>query len=134
MEPDSSGRFTTGAREGSGQHIADIGCPDCRGVLSVGEQGKKGLLHFVCRVGHGFSGATLIEAQERELERKIWSALALLEETIAVQEELGRRAGARGLPDRQRILDERVSAARRHAEDLRRMIRDGLPPGTLDEL
>jgi two-component system chemotaxis response regulator CheB len=46
-----------------------ITCPDCGGVLNeIAEHGK---LRYRCQIGHAFSPASLVDAQNQEIERAI---------------------------------------------------------------
>jgi two-component system, chemotaxis family, protein-glutamate methylesterase/glutaminase len=80
-----------------GGDLTDFGCPDCRGVLAVRDEGKQGYLAFSCRVGHVFSGETLIAAKEEQVEDALWCLVELYEEVVILHEELHDRARRRGL-------------------------------------
>jgi two-component system chemotaxis response regulator CheB len=50
-------------------HPSAITCPDCGGVLNeISEAGK---LRYRCQVGHAFSPASLVDAQNHEIERAL---------------------------------------------------------------
>ncbi len=54
-------------------------CPDCQGTLFLVED--NGLVRFRCRVGHMYSPESMLEAQDDNVERLMWSAVrALLEQ------------------------------------------------------
>src|SRR5262245_34041849 len=65
--------------DADGWFATDLGCPDCSGVLQVAVFGPRRYLRFRCRVGHAFSGETLLEAKEEQLERALFSAGETLE-------------------------------------------------------
>ena len=122
-------RFSRPDREGGGRQLTDLGCPDCPGVLSASEEGNKGFLRFTCRIGHAFSAASLVEAQERELERCLWSAVVALEQIIALDQEVALRsadAAVRG------GLERRVANARAQVEEVRRVIARNEPATEID--
>jgi two-component system, chemotaxis family, protein-glutamate methylesterase/glutaminase len=72
--------------------LSELGCPDCRGVLRV--RSERGLLSFRCRVGHAFSGETLLPMKEDMLETALWTAVELYEEIVILHRDLGDRARA----------------------------------------
>ncbi len=78
-------------REGKPSSYA---CPDCHGVLW--EVQEDDLLRFRCRVGHAFSPESLLASQSDALEDALWTALRALEESAALADRLGERAGERG--------------------------------------
>lgn len=53
-------------------------CPDCQGTLFLLRQGS--LVRFQCRIGHLYSPESMMEAQEDNVERLMWSAIRALEE------------------------------------------------------
>ena len=87
-----------------------ISCPDCSGVLSLENPGQP---HpdYACQVGHRYSTRSLLVAKEKELERTLWSAAALLDH---IQEVYGRMLREEAnLPKNQRApLKKRMQEAR----------------------
>jgi two-component system chemotaxis response regulator CheB len=53
-------------------------CPDCQGTLFIVRQGD--LVRFRCRIGHLYSPESMMEAQNDNVERLMWSATRALEE------------------------------------------------------
>jgi len=76
--------------------LTDLGCPDCRGVLAVREDGRRGHLGFTCRIGHAFSGESLIRCKEEQLESSLWEAVEAYEEIAMLHQEMSRRTRAAG--------------------------------------
>jgi two-component system chemotaxis response regulator CheB len=107
--------------------LTDLGCPDCRGVLAVSEIGKGGLFFFECRVGHAFSGESLIVAKEDRAEEYLWSAIETFEELSLLHEELGRRLRAGGAASTARSFRDRAKRAGRQATVLREVLRADRP-------
>ena len=64
-------------RLGPDSHLTELGCPDCRGVLSVTIGPETGRLAFACRVGHRFSEHSLVSIKEDQLEDALWTAVEL---------------------------------------------------------
>jgi hypothetical protein len=82
---------------------------------------------LVCNVGHGFSIESLLEAKEDELEKTMWSSLALLAHVeMAIQKLL--EQPERTDRARQESLHTRIAQARLHAEQLRAMIEETRRP------
>jgi len=102
-----------------------ISCPACAGVLALAQEDAGDRL--VCSVGHGFSFESLIEAKEDELEKTMWSSLALLAHVeMVIQKLLDRPGGMDRAP--QESLHARIVQARLHAEQLRDMIEETRRP------
>jgi len=53
-------------------------CPDCQGTLFLIHQ--ENVLRFQCRVGHAYSPESMLESQDENVERLMWSAARALEE------------------------------------------------------
>jgi two-component system chemotaxis response regulator CheB len=70
------------------------GCPECGGVLWELQDGD--LVRFRCRVGHAYSGDSLLAEQGERLESALWAALRALEEERGLSERLAERARERG--------------------------------------
>lgn len=98
-------------------------CPDCGGTLWEMNDGD--VLHFRCRVGHGYSPGSLLNAQTQALDGALWSALRALDEKIALSRRLRDRAAARGQHLAERRFNEDAAEAERGADVLRRLLRAG---------
>jgi hypothetical protein len=73
--------------------------------------------YFRCHVGHQFAPQVLAAAQAEASEKKLWGAVAALEEQAAVLRYMQRRAFGRSqatLPDQDQIQ----SAQQRYAEEV----------------
>jgi two-component system chemotaxis response regulator CheB len=91
---------------------AMLSCPSCHGVLQ--EAHASGFDHFRCHVGHTFSLDSLVHAQDEDLERALWSAVRVLEESAS----LARRLAGGAIRDlRPRFLEK----AETHAEQAKRI-------------
>ena len=109
--------------------LTDLGCPDCRGVLAVREEGRQGHLTFVCSIGHGYSGESLIRSKEEQLEDTLWSAVELYQEVALLHHEMSdrmRAEGGRGIADAYQRRAKRATAL---GSELRDMIGKDAPAG-----
>jgi len=70
-------------------------CPDCGGSLWEVQEG--GLTRYRCHTGHGFTGDTLLAAQNGKLESALWSAVRVLMERAALHRQLADRTASRGM-------------------------------------
>lgn len=104
-------------------------CPECHGTLF--EMDDPHLLEFRCRVGHGFAGRALAQAQVSDIEASLWAALRALEEHGSLNERLSQRAAQHGQDRTRERFNERADSARQHASLLRRMLSS--EPGLLPE-
>jgi two-component system chemotaxis response regulator CheB len=116
-----------------GGDLTDFGCPDCRGVLAVREEGTKGHLSFMCRVGHAFSAESLMKSKEEQVEDTLWTAVEVYEEIALLHREMSAHARAQGLQPLARAYELREKRAGTAMSDLRALIaRDG--PATADRV
>jgi two-component system, chemotaxis family, protein-glutamate methylesterase/glutaminase len=83
-------------RTGTDAQLTDLGCPDCRGVLSVDARGPAHYLAFRCRVGHAFSLESLLPVKEDQLEESLWSAIEVCEELASLYSYLAEHAARTG--------------------------------------
>jgi two-component system chemotaxis response regulator CheB len=71
---------------------SEFSCPDCQGVLSDIDRGRR----YRCRVGHAWTSEALLAAQGSALERALWTALRTLEEKTALTLRMAQHARERG--------------------------------------
>ncbi len=64
-------------------------CPECNGPMWVIETGK--LMHFHCRIGHAFSGQSLLVEKTMALESALWSAVNALKDKANISRKLAKR-------------------------------------------
>jgi two-component system chemotaxis response regulator CheB len=69
--------------------LTRLTCPECGGGLA--QVDLPTISYFRCHVGHQFSPQTLAAAEAEASEKKLWSAVAALEEQASVLRYLGRR-------------------------------------------
>ena len=104
--------------------MSDIGkpsmfaCPECNGVLW--EVTESGILHFHCRIGHGFSLGSLLAEQDKAIEDSMWVALRALEENIHMRRKLAQRMAQH--PGAASGVLERLEESERHAANLRDLL------------
>jgi two-component system, chemotaxis family, protein-glutamate methylesterase/glutaminase len=70
--------------------LTRLTCPECGGSLAQVDLPK--ISYFRCHVGHQFSPQTLAAAQGEATEKKLWGAVAALEEQAAVLRYVGEEA------------------------------------------
>jgi two-component system, chemotaxis family, protein-glutamate methylesterase/glutaminase len=102
-----------GQREGSWS----FSCPECGGPLREGQDGQ--LLRYHCRVGHAFSGESLLAEQSEALEEVLWSGLRGLEEKAELGHRLARQAREQGYDLTAAYFDEQAQEAEQHSQLLR---------------
>jgi two-component system, chemotaxis family, protein-glutamate methylesterase/glutaminase len=95
-----------------------IGCPGCAGVLQA-QVGPHGHQQFICSVGHAYSKESLYQAKEEELEKALWSAIALLAHLGMV---LHLFEGQATMPDEE--SQRRLQQIERHSAKLRAIIEE----------
>lgn len=110
--------------------LTDLGCPDCRGVLAVREEGHQGHLAFTCRVGHAFSGESLLKVKEEQVEDAMWSTIELFEELVLLHRELAARAEVNGVQHLARAFRQRIKRAEANMASLRAVIAKDSPADT----
>jgi two-component system, chemotaxis family, protein-glutamate methylesterase/glutaminase len=69
--------------------LTRLACPDCGGVMAQVDLPQ--ISYFRCHVGHQFAPQALAAAQAEASEKKLWGAVAALEEQAAVLLYLQRR-------------------------------------------
>jgi two-component system, chemotaxis family, protein-glutamate methylesterase/glutaminase len=110
--------------------LTDLGCPDCRGVLSVKVESETGLLVFTCLIGHRFSSDSLLPIKEDQVESALWSAVEGCEELVLLHRELGARAEQRGARELATRHHRRADRAQANADTLRALVADDEPVST----
>jgi len=70
--------------------LTRLTCPECGGAMAQVDLPK--ISYFRCHVGHQFGPQALAAAQLEASERKLWSAVAALEEQAAVLHYVQRHA------------------------------------------
>lgn len=107
-----------------GGELTAYGCPDCGGALLASEEA--GLLHFRCRIGHGYTAQSLQTSQEERLEDALWTAVRALEESAALRRRMAERVGARGAELIAGQYAQLAADAEAHAATLRALVESGL--------
>src|SRR5262249_10793375 len=78
-------------------------------------------------VGHGFTGESLIAAQDERLEDALWTAMRALEEAASLRRRMAERVNERGLE----VIAEGYERRAKEAESRADLIRDVLEIGHL---
>lgn len=108
-----------------GEAVADVGCPDCRGVLAVSERGHEGWLVFRCRIGHAFAADSLAIAKAAQIEQSLESALAGLGELAQLYTALHERFPVGASRGRAPPFDRQARDARRRIEVIEALLDRG---------
>jgi two-component system chemotaxis response regulator CheB len=98
-------------------------CPECHGTLFRVEDG--GLARYRCRVGHGFSAESLLDAESGALEAALWSALRTLQERNDLMRRMAERARRQGQHSAADRFEERVREGNENAAVLRQLLLRG---------
>jgi two-component system chemotaxis response regulator CheB len=101
--------------------VTEFSCPDCIGVLKVHREDNRHR-DYRCQVGHHFSTRTLLIAKEKEVERVLWSAAALLEHVALVYQRLIEEDVAGSDVRDRRRFQRRIREARQQKVLLTRII------------
>lgn len=80
-------------RYGKFGKLSSYTCPDCHGPLWEIQDGP--LLRFRCRVGHAFTGESVVEGHAVNIEEALWMALNTLEESELLYTRLANQARER---------------------------------------
>lgn len=105
-------------------------CPECNGPMWFVEDGK--LLHFHCRIGHYFSGQSLLVEKTMALESALWSAVNALKDKADISTRLAKRARSRneaGVSGK--YFREQAANSTSHAKAISEMLLDERSPVTL---
>jgi two-component system chemotaxis response regulator CheB len=97
-------------------------CPDCQGTLFVSN--SNGLTRFRCRIGHMYSPESMMDAQDENVERLMWSAVRALSEQAEYLARLS-QGDRSGDGDLRRQYAGKSRAAEHSAGILRRLITRG---------
>ncbi|RDI50031.1 chemotaxis protein CheB [Nocardia mexicana] len=96
-----------------------LACPDCGGALFTADSGR-----YRCRVGHVWTGRALLEEQDLEIQRSLWTAYRALEEKQQLAERMRAHAGRSGQPRVAQRYAKLGEEQGRAAEVLRRLLFD----------
>jgi two-component system chemotaxis response regulator CheB len=115
-EPPRELETLEGAKRGA---PVELVCPLCHGVLTATELGT--FQHFRCHEGHAFSLASLAREQGEEMERALWAAARVLDESAA----LAHRLSLSSIRDLRPRFADRERTLKRQAEVIRKLLLEG---------
>ncbi|MCC6858427.1 MAG: chemotaxis protein CheB [Bryobacterales bacterium] len=95
-------------------------CPDCNGTLWELQEGD--LVRYRCRVGHAYSAGSLLEAESEAVERALWEAVRVLEESVAMSRRVALKSEILREP-----LTRKAEERAAHAEVIRKLLSGGEP-------
>ena len=96
-------------------------CPECHGVLWELKDGKK-MVRYRCRVGHGYTEATLKQELDETSERALWAAMRALEEKAAMARRMVQ--SSRPSKDLEERLKDQAKSDTENAHVIRKIIFD----------
>jgi two-component system chemotaxis response regulator CheB len=99
-------------------------CPECGGTLWEVQEG--GLRRYRCHTGHGFTGNTLLAAQNGKIENALWSAVRVLMERAALHRQLAERSATRGMASVAEKYQDRANQEETKSRVIREML-SGMP-------
>lgn len=111
-----SGRFPAFHHDG---HASVFTCPDCQGTLFLLKHGN--LIKFQCRIGHSYSPESMLEAQNDNVERLMWSATRALEEQAEYVSQMANEIAKAEAPQNARQFVAKSRSALRKAQELRKL-------------
>jgi two-component system, chemotaxis family, protein-glutamate methylesterase/glutaminase len=106
-------------------------CPECNGPLW--EQSENGVVHFRCRVGHGYNEDVLVEEKGSAVEAAMWIAVESLEEHAELIRKVAGRMSGAGREHAAAMLRRRATRTDERAEVLRSALAAGDGSGEAQE-
>lgn len=107
---------------------AALSCPSCHGTLWEIQEDR--VVRYRCQVGHAYSSATLLAAQNRGLEDALWAACRTLDENATLARRMAERADASGHTIARTQFEAKAESASERAALIRRALL--LTASTLD--
>ena len=106
-------------------------CPDCQGTLFLDRQG--GLIRFRCRIGHIYSPESMMEAQDENVERLMWSATRALEEQAEYVDQIAGQIAKSEDSGQMKQYSIKAQSSRHKADQMRKLLteRDGSLAGVV---
>jgi two-component system, chemotaxis family, protein-glutamate methylesterase/glutaminase len=105
-------------------------CPECHGTLWIAD--ASGPPMFQCRVGHGYTAASLLSDHEASVETALWSAARALDENISMRRHIAERMREINDERSAETIEETTREAEAHAQKLREILRSRGPQPDLD--
>jgi two-component system chemotaxis response regulator CheB len=102
--------------------LTTLSCPECGGPLW--EQALGCTARYRCRVGHAYSAASLLSAENEAIEAAIWAAVRLFEQRANVLTSMAARDREAERPRMLQHHQTLAQEARTQAELLRRIVVD----------
>jgi two-component system, chemotaxis family, protein-glutamate methylesterase/glutaminase len=118
------------------ENVAKLGqpsaftCPECDGPLW--EIRDEEVLRFRCRVGHAYTGESMLAEKTEALEGALWAALNTLEEGAEMSRRLAAQARARGAVHAAMRFEERAQKSKEQVTLLRQALANG-PANTTED-
>jgi two-component system chemotaxis response regulator CheB len=120
-DPRMNGNDAPPVETSSQDAVTPFTCPECGGSLMEAAE----IDRFRCRVGHEYSGETLVDANGARVEAALWTALRSMEERADLLGRLADRIESRR-PQLAEMYRSRAREIVRHHAVLRETITDGI--------
>ena len=105
-------------------------CPECNGPMWAIEAGN--LLHFHCRIGHAFSGQSLLVEKNMALETALWSAVnALKDKSNIAGQLLSLLKKSKSKSETPQYYREQIESADYYSDQLREILVKESSPAAL---
>jgi two-component system chemotaxis response regulator CheB len=95
-------------------------CPDCQGTLFLVQHGR--IVQFRCRIGHLYSPESMLEAQNDNVERLMWSATRALEEQAEYIHQIAEQIAKASEPEQRRQYEVKSRSALERADVIRKLL------------
>jgi two-component system chemotaxis response regulator CheB len=95
-------------------------CPDCHGVLW--EIADPEMLRLRCRVGHAYSGTSLLDEQSGSVEDALWAAVRSLSEQAGLARQMAEQWRTRDMPQAVAMMEEKAERSEAYAAKIRELL------------
>ena len=105
-------------------------CPDCGGSLF--QMHERNLLQYRCRVGHAWSGDSLLVGQSQAQEEALWAAIRSLEERVDLMRQMATSARQRNHAMSAQRFEVQAQEAQQRSDLIRQALFQNQLPATAE--
>lgn len=102
--------------------LVPMSCPECSGPLW--QIDVDSVRRYRCHVGHGFTAKSLLNQQDKALEKALWAAMRMMEERSRLAFSMAEDENRKGRDKSAEIFYERAEESRTHSQMLRKLLTD----------